>query len=632
MAVKEDLKGQQFNRWKVLEYAGNSEWWCECQCENKTRKKVRTYMLKSGGSKSCGCISFEQKFQDLRGQMFGRWKPIEYKGDSKWLCECQCKNKTRKIVARGDLKSGGSKSCGCLKHEQADIVENYYGDTKVIGYNKENYKWICECQVCHKVFEVQKGDLERGNYRKCNHNGKYIDMKDNIYGNWKAISYAGNYKWLCECQCETKTRRLVSRYDLISGKSTSCGCSRLKYDLKDKQFGNLKVIKYLGNMIYQCECQCENKTVVNVLTCNLINGGTTSCGCIKNASKHTKEQYEEAIRNFVLDTNDLPYVDDLSKILGLHPENIRHNIEKYELQKYINKTCRSRQERQIIESLKIMGLENNEIITNNRSILGNKELDIYIPNKQIAIEFNGTYWHSDKKITDKYYHRNKTGACVLKDIRLIHVFEYEWENDKCREKLLNMLNNIINDSRKTVYARDAEIKQVNAEDTKDFLNEYHLQDYAQSSINLGCYYNNELIGVMTFGKPRFNSKYQYELIRLCWKDDIKVVGGSEKLFSHFVKQYNPESIISYCDISKFTGQVYNKLGFKLDGLTEPNYKWVSSDSETVMSRYETVKHKLVSSGLGTEEQSETEIMTSLDFYKIYDCGNYRYIWTNTENK
>jgi len=85
------------------------------------------------------------------------------------------------------------------------------------------------------------------------------------------------------------------------------------------------------------------------------------------------------------------------------------------------------------------------------------------------------------------------------------------------------------------------------------------------------FYKNELIGVMTFGKSRFNKKYQYEIHRLCFKNNHRVIGGASKLFSVFLKEHNPESIISYCDKRYANGKVYDKLGFHLEKETKPNY-------------------------------------------------------------
>ena len=131
---------------------------------------------------------------------------------------------------------------------------------------------------------------------------------------------------------------------------------------------------------------------------------------------------------------------------------------------------------------------------------------------------------------------------------------------------------------------------------------------------------------MSFGNPRFNNEYEYELIRLCWKDNIKVVGGSEKLFTYFKNSYKPSSIVTYCNISKFGGKVYTSLGFKLCGITETNYVWTKNKFNETLTRYQTQKHKLVEQGLGTEEQTEDEIMKQLGYIKVYDSGNIILEW------
>ena len=100
------------------------------------------------------------------------------------------------------------------------------------------------------------------------------------------------------------------------------------------------------------------------------------------------------------------------------------------------------------------------------------------------------------------------------------------------------------------------------------------------------------------------------------------------MFSYFVNKYKPTSIITYCDISKFAGEAYLKLGFKTDkdSLTSPNYVWISSDRNNVIHRYQTQKHKLIAQGLGTENQTEDEIMINLGYIKVYDCGNLKFEW------
>lgn len=121
-----DLTGQLFGRWKVIKRAENNKrgraaWLCECQCEKRTRRPIDGGNLRSGNSKSCGCVS-ERSLIDLTGKTFGRWNVLG-RSDRKsssvtfWLCECQCEKKTRKPINGAGLRSGKSKSCGCLRIE-----------------------------------------------------------------------------------------------------------------------------------------------------------------------------------------------------------------------------------------------------------------------------------------------------------------------------------------------------------------------------------------------------------------------------------------------------------------------------------------------------------------------------------
>ena len=134
---------------------------------------------------------------------------------------------------------------------------------------------------------------------------------------------------------------------------------------------------------------------------------------------------------------------------------------------------------------------------------------------------------------------------------------------------------------------------------------------------------------MTFGKPRFKTHEEYELLRLIWKSSVVVVGGAEKLFKAFIERYNPVDIVSYCDISKFTGGVYSRIGFTLDKNADitPNYKWVKLETNEILPRYKTMKHKLLAAGLGDSKQTETQIMENLGYKKIYDSGNLKFIWS-----
>ena len=258
---------------------------------------------------------------------------------------------------------------------------------------------------------------------------------------------------------------------------------------------------------------------------------------------------------------------------------------------------------------------------NTKKYLDGKEIDIYIPELKIGIEFNGNYWHSEIK-KNKIYHQQKSLLAESKGIFLYHIFEYEW--DKSKDRIVSQLNNILGINQIKIYARKCVIKEVSNSEKDTFLEKNHLQGCDKSSIKLGLYYNNELVSIMTFTKPRFNKKYKWELSRFCSKAGTNVIGGASKLFKYFITNYKPENIISYSNIAHTRGRIYNLLGFKLDHISEPNYVWCKGNS--ILSRYKCQKHKLLENGYNG--YSESTIMHNNKYFKIFDCGNKVWIWKN----
>lgn len=207
------------------------------------------------------------------------------------------------------------------------------------------------------------------------------------------------------------------------------------------------------------------------------------------------------------------------------------------------------------------------------------------------------------------------------------------DTDK-QTKLLELIKSKLTTPDTILYARNTELKQVSYSEAEEFLNKYHLQGNAPATIKLGLYNDKELVSILTFGAPRFNNNYTYEIIRYCNKFGVGVVGGIERLYKYFITTYSPESVITYSDISKFTGNVYSKTGFKAtqpEPLTEPGYVWINNETGLVMQRYKTQKQKLLKLGLGTKEQTGKEIMVDNGFIQVYNCGNIKMEWVN-ENK
>ena len=478
-------------------------------------------------------------------------------------------------------------------------------------------------------------------------NNKKIDIKGKQFNEWTVLYHVNGQYWRCECSCG-KIRDKTS-YALRYDKSKSCGHSRL-IDLKDKQFGDIKVIKYIGDELWECVCKCGN--IFNANGQHLRNNGVTRCKKCRYDSQRSdmiskygdfsshrinnprQEWQVEVLSNpdkfkeWMLSLEHKPFIYEISDKLNTSKSSILKTLHKYGLEEYtlLGKELvhSSNVENDVFKY--VCSLGDFKVLQNVRNIIAPKELDIYIPEKKLAIEINGNYWHSDI-YKDKYYHQQKTIDCVKKGIRLIHIFEYEWLSCK-QSKLKDLLRGIICETT-TIFGRNTTVREVSAAVAKEFEDDNHLQSSANASINIGLHYNNKLIALFTFGVPRYNNEYQYELIRACYKQGIKVIGGSEKIFKYFINKYNPSSIITYCDISKFTGNMYIRLGFKPiqpKPITEPNYVWLNTDNNSILPRYKTQKHLLVKYGLGDTDRTEVEIMETLGYIRIYDCGNMKLEW------
>lgn len=535
---------------------------------------------------------------------------------------------------------------GRIAYSGESLDNKEFGDWKVL-YRLDGTHVRCLCKLCNTEHEVTISNMKSGKSTCCK-NCRTHKQKDNIegkkFGHWNVIKHIGRSRYLCKCDCNNETERIIQASLLKSGVTKSCGCISSAFkDITGETFGRWVVTEYLGNGYWKCQCQCENKTERNIYGGKLRACKTLSCGCLKeeNRVKSLLNKYGETSTHHInkpreqwqiealQDKHKLSsIIKDGETIISLSNKlNISYSyteklIHKYKLENSINMNeSQSEYEKEILEFVK--EIYNNEVITKCRSIITPYELDIYLPDRKLAIEFNGSYWHSTLK-KSKNYHQDKTIDCAKQGIRLIHIFEHEWINNK--EKLKSFLKDTISINKIKVAARNVNVKAVNLSNEREFLDRYHLQGYTQSSICLGCYYNNELISLISFRKPRFNNNYEYEIVRYCNKNGYAIVGGLEKMFKRFIEQYSPQSIITYSDISKFTGNCYRKIGFKPvhpNPITEPNYVWVSADKKNILSRYQTQKHKLINNELGTNDETEDDIMTSLNFLKVYDSGNIK---------
>lgn len=273
-------------------------------------------------------------------------------------------------------------------------------------------------------------------------------------------------------------------------------------------------------------------------------------------------------------------------------------------------------------------LDDNRVqyIRNDKKILSGHHLDFLIPTKNLAIEFNGEYSHSDL-FKDRNYHKNKTDVCLEKGIQLIHIWESDavlkW--DIVKSILLNKLK--IEDDIHKIYGRHCEVREITKLTADKFMEENHLQGMCVSKYRCGLFFENELVSVMTFGSTRKNTNTKkeigkYELLRFSNKLNYRIIGGAGKLLKWFERTYKPEKIISFASRDISNGSLYEQLGFKLIKITDVGYWWFNKRK---YNRYQFRKNKLIKLYPEYGDLTEDVIMKNkLKYYKVYNSGNLLY--------
>jgi hypothetical protein len=336
---------------------------------------------------------------------------------------------------------------------------------------------------------------------------------------------------------------------------------------------------------------------------------------------------ELGIRNI---NNDNEYVCNQGHTFKIDPDLLAN---RFRYKTIICPVCNpinsySRSGKEILLSEFIKNEYKSTIEFNDKKIIG-KELDIYLPNLKLAFEFNGLFWHNEIT-TDKNYHLNKTEDCEKLGIHLIHIYEDDWEfkQDILKSRILNLLG-----KSNKIYARKCEIREINDnKHVREFLEQNHLQGFVGSKIKIGLFYQENLVSLMAFGSQRKSmgqksSEGTYEMLRFCNKLNTNVIGGASRLFKYFVNNYQPNEVISYADRSWSTGNLYEKLGFKLIHKTKPNYYYIINKIRRYRFNYR--KDKLIREG-SDPNKTEHEIMLERKIYRIYDSGNLKYIYNKNK--
>ena len=282
------------------------------------------------------------------------------------------------------------------------------------------------------------------------------------------------------------------------------------------------------------------------------------------------------------------------------------------------------------------------VVRSHRGLLGDRrEVDIYLPDMGVAIEFNGVAWHSEKFGRDSEYHASKSTDAVKKSVRLIHVWEDDWLDRRnivirsiahrlgatCRlPDALPVLPPYLYDR---AGARSLRVTQVASAEARAFLDLNHIQGGAVGSLCLGLLdregRTRAVLVVKTRGK---SAPGDWEIVRYATAGVVP--GGFTRLLAHAEKDLagKVHRWITFADLAISDGSMYESTGFVADGTIAPDYSYAGSFTNWRrehkfnfrLKRFRTDPDLVWRDGL-----TERELAALNGLHRVWDAGKVRYI-------
>jgi len=495
--------------------------------------------------------------------------------------------------------------------------------------------------------------ISKKNIKHFENLGMNVNLKDEIIINPEQLNKGNYIKIKVKCDvCENEKELMFKKYlkNIKNGGFYACSskCSQKKVkDTSLEKFGEEHYsktkdyndsVKQTSIEKYGCLHSSQNEQVKNKLKKTNLKKYNVDCVFksdeIKNKIRNTNlEIYNvdnpsknDIIKNKIINKlrrwNENKYMDIYKKynIVSINYEkdelifkcdnNKNHNFiipsDLFQNRKLYNtilctvcnpsNSSKSGLEQQLFEFISNVY---NGIILRNKRIMGKQEIDIYLPDFKIGIEFNGLYWHNELNKSNDY-HKIKSELSNKNNIKLIHIYEDDWlyKQEIIKSRILNIFG-----KNKKINGKKCIIKEIkNVDIIREFLVENHIKGYKGSLYNIGLYFDNDLISIMCFDK---NNK----LIRFCNKNFYDIENGYEELFNYFITKYNVNESYSYYDIG-WNDDFLIKLGFKEYKKLNPTYYYIIDG----------IRKKGIN-------------MNSIDMiknknYKIYDSGGFMMKWQN----
>lgn len=540
--------------------------------------------------------------------------------------------------------------------ERSNSVHNGFYDYSKSEYKNSNTKLIITCPK-HGDFTQKPADHMNGRgCPKCGYNKntrlkpfedflKEAKIKHNNFYNYSKSDYKnsttkidivcpihGIFKQSPNCHISGQGCPKCGYYKNNNKKNTEDFITRStiihnnKYDYSKVEYdGNKKKVSII------CPAHGEFTQTPN----NHLNGaGCWKCGVdyrinekrsnsedfIKKAIKTHNNKYDYSLVDY---HNNHQKISILCPIHGMFDQTPGNHLQSAGCPK-----CSSIESKSEIKIKSILEELRVDFTQKDRNLIKPFEVDFVLPEYKIGIEFNGIYYHSENSGgKGKKYHLNKTERCEEVGYQLLHIFENEYvqKYDILKFKIRSLLGK----NKYKIFARKCVVREITSQVKRKFNKKYHIQGDSQSCVNLGLFYKNRIIQVMTFSKRRkaLGSKHvegEYELSRLSSVKGFTIVGGASKLLKYFERHFKPDKLISYADRRWSKGDVYYKMGFSFVRNTSPNYWYFYKKraDKPLHHRYKFAKHTLVKQLENFDPKlTEWENMKNNHYDRIWDSGN-----------
>lgn len=251
---------------------------------------------------------------------------------------------------------------------------------------------------------------------------------------------------------------------------------------------------------------------------------------------------------------------------------------------------------------------------------GIAELDVFIPGRMIAIEANGTYYHSEA-FKDRNYHKKKVEECRRIGIRLIQVWEDEWRNRQ--EVVRRMLAHKLGVSTlPRLSARKTSASFISSAEAQMFMEQHHIQGWASASYHLALEHEDTVVAVMSLKKTRSNGQ---ELRLERYATAAVVAGGQSKLI-RFAEQEIPgwDSLVTFADAQVSDGSLYEQTGWVREAEIPPDYRYLVHGERAHKFGYRLARFRSDPGLQYVEGMTESKLAEMNGLLRVWDSGKIRY--------